>query len=926
MDYIPRFTAYKMSMDASVYYPACEYANQDVVRVCDVIKAIRVGLVTMSVSAVKIDNKYISVTSSAPIVVDILTASLNGWRTLIGLSGTRANSVKVGEKILKYQRQHSDWCTSTPAMMLTEVLSLLKKNIYSKGVDFKRSSECLETILDVMMDARCVISCQLLECGLKLPAHPMLGGFILNVCDRCAGLSTSLATRVGRYASDTGLMPNYRYRSLLALRRCRMYTGDVDIGSVFTYGLSAYLSLMTDPLAKHLSGLITEQVQRICVNTPGMFVDDAVRQYLSAVDKVVFTACSGSTPVCYILSCFHGLATVGGPRSWSVETLFQSISEWVSNKDDKLRHPDALLLEQELVEKWTAAWCGNRLGTTCITFEVFCSDLNKWATSGGGPRSKIDIGRDQFDLKTKWAWGFEQLMNGKDVYVEACKMKPIARVALKEESKTRTVITTPMASYLRQCYLLYVLGNPTFLDSTIGSTEHVQVLAPYRYAYYICVDASKFDHCVSKQFIIMLFTALRNSLSAYHKDLGLAELIDAEINEINSLTVEFDNKELAYEGGLLSGWKWTSLIGSMKSDLLCAYINKRLGVEMRKIVQGDDIIMMSDRYYDVSMICGICEEFGITTNPLKTTVSDVGEFLKYRYGPRIISAYPARTVRSIYLANPWLDSSSKSSAGAVHSKWMALASRLALGLNDTSVVAKCIDYAREDVVSWSGGSIGKNVYNKLLKTPTNAGGFGYVEFMDVSTDREITSIREPEHGMPYERQFLSMLGIVPVEASKRVVVDVKTSYVTYIHNAASARFSGLSPVSRLSLRKDCNAFKTILALYLHFRDSKVIKRVYDNSVGLVDKCVFNDKMYPMYLRKTRNFMSKIKYILFPDDISVPDSLFLDNRYSATLTRYMTKYTRAVLTSCRQLTVSRTKSLAMSVAREYLCYRTIIHSA
>lgn len=925
-DSIPRYTAYKMSGDASVYYPACEYTLADVERVMNVVSVIQSECENVSATRVEIDHKYLSVVSATPLVLDTFRSSFEGWRSITGLCGPRSNVVKVEEKIQKFRRCNRQWCTSSPVDMLTEAMSVLKKYVYSKGVDNKTSSDCGGIDLNEIMNARCVISCDAFKCGSKFPAHPMLGSCILNICTICSSAKKALVQKVSDYASEHGLMPNYKYHSLLSLRRCRMFTGDADIGSVFTYGLSAYFSLMTDPLARHLSSLINDRISHIVSRVPVLFVDDAIRQYLSAVDKVVFTSCSGSTPICYVLSCFHGLSTIGGPRSWSTGTLYDSISEWVSEKDETNRHPDAMKLEEELVVKWVGAWCSAKLGTTRVSFKVFCADLNKWATSGGGPRSNFEVGGEEFNLKTKWAWGFEQLLNGRDVYEEACEMPRIARVALKEEAKTRTVITTPMASYLRQCYLLYVLGDPTFLDSTIGSTEHVQTLAPYRYEYYICVDASKFDHCVSKRFILFLLRTLKNSLAPYHLDLELDRLIDAEIEEIESLVVEFDNKTLKYEGGLLSGWKWTSLIGSMKSDLLCAYINQRLNVDMKKIVQGDDIIMMSNKYYNVATICSICEEFGITTNPLKTTVSDVGEFLKYRYGPRIISAYPARTVRSIYLANPWLDSSSKSSIATVHSKWMALASRMAMCLNDTSIVQMCIEYARDDSVSWSGGSLRKKQYDRLLKTPTNAGGLGYVEFMDVSSDREITSIREPEHGMPYERQFLSLLGVVPADAPKRVVIDVKTSYVTFLDNAASARFTGLSTVSGLTIRKDCNAFKTILALFLHYRNSEVVRRVYDNSVGLVDKSVFNDGMYPMYMRKTRNFMSRIKHILFPDNISVPNSLFLDNRYSASLTRYMVRYTRALLTSCRRLTLSRTKSLAMSVAREYLCYRTVLHSA
>lgn len=53
--------------------------------------------------------------------------------------------------------------------------------------------------------------------------------------------------------------------------------------------------------------------------------------------------------------------------------------------------------------------------------------------------------------RNKWFWAISGLESGKKLYEVSLQEGNDAQVALKEEVKTRCVITTPQSSYLRQC-------------------------------------------------------------------------------------------------------------------------------------------------------------------------------------------------------------------------------------------------------------------------------------------------------------------------------------------------------------------------------------------------------------------------------------------------------------------------------------------
>ncbi|WKY06910.1 hypothetical protein Q1695_006806 [Nippostrongylus brasiliensis] len=69
------------------------------------------------------------------------------------------------------------------------------------------------------------------------------------------------------------------------------------------------------------------------------------------------------------------------------------------------------------------------------------------------------------------------------------------------------------------------------------------------------------------------------------------QLMEEEIAEFDTLKIELFGTTIRYEGGVLIGWRLTSLIGTMASELRrwCSRTNN-----IQWMVQGDDVLIMGD--------------------------------------------------------------------------------------------------------------------------------------------------------------------------------------------------------------------------------------------------------------------------------------------------------------------------------------------
>ncbi|WKY10397.1 hypothetical protein Q1695_002615 [Nippostrongylus brasiliensis] len=270
-----------------------------------------------------------------------------------------------------------------------------------------------------------------------------------------------------------------------------------------------------------------------------------------------------------------------------------------------------------------------------VSFEQYCEDPFRWATSGGAPA--VDWGGER--LRTKWSWALFSKHMGIPISVRAREYKNVAHVALKEESKkTRLVITTPMRSYLRQCYALYRAGTCHALKSPISTPAILAQNMDKTFRQYVGVDAKGFDHQIPLWFVIAVMRMVGRVGEC-------EELIEEEVAELSSLRIELFGEVIPYRGGVLSGWRMTSLIGTMASELLCRWCARNN--EISWMVQGDDVLIMGNDIDRSALEESIAQMRLVLKDPLEVrsnhffgallTLLYVGDMLDIRDHPCILS-------------------------------------------------------------------------------------------------------------------------------------------------------------------------------------------------------------------------------------------------------------------------------------------------
>lgn len=489
----------------------------------------------------------------------------------------------------------------------------------------------------------------------------------------------------------------------------------------FTHSMYLYYRSLTmagqTNVGRTLLGILHIISSRLKTNAYQGCEDDVVRQLLKLVSSWAFKR-TFTHGLEYML--FVHLHNLGGKAPFNEDQIVSDITSWVSGGKGVDMEVFSKVLDTVM-----ATWYRGEIGH--LPFESYCNDVLRWGTSGGAPKSEWDGS----DYRTKWAWGLSHITdpmgNIKDssLYDEAVKTRPWATVALKEEpSKTREVIATGMASYLRQSYLMYRWGKPN-LPSPISSSNWLPSFYDDSPVWYGCVDGERFDQSIPKEVVIMVLDRLGDL------DAETRRVADMEIKDMEHLEVRWGKHSWTWRGGLLSGWRITSLIGSIVSHAVAEYICRKTNTigSVRWGVMGDDLVLFSNSASIPSeVIVQEYEKFGLHANLSKTTSGMVGEFLRKTLSPRGILGYPALGCRSLVYANPWISSYTYSEELEVSQSWLTFFSRL---LPHAVTIYALEKFIRTECVAQL-CRFGNLEWGKWLNTPISAGGGGPMEWSRIS--------------------------------------------------------------------------------------------------------------------------------------------------------------------------------------------------
>ncbi|UPT53761.1 MAG: hypothetical protein 2 [Bactrocera zonata toti-like virus] len=457
------------------------------------------------------------------------------------------------------------------------------------------------------------------------------------------------------------------------------------------------------------------------------YQDDFYRHALKSVSSYCYNLVFERGPVYMLFTHLHSLT---GKCPFTIQQILDDIDGWVSNINHSTGKPKSLHMPtvNEVLDEAFLNWRrGNKYGH--MSFKDFCNDFLRHGTNGGAP--KVDLYGSQY--RTKWAWSVYhsttkdgKLKKDRDLYEQSKRESQTAGVALKEEAaKTREVITTPMSSYLRQSYLWYRWGKPN-IPSPISRSGWVNEFEETEATWYGCIDGERFDHSIPKDVILNVirrFGAL---------DEETRRVAEEEIAHLEHLEVRWGERTWKWQGGLLSGWRFTSILGSLISLAASRYILKHANKHATNVgVMGDDLVLYSHvETIDKQELVRLYNEFGLQSNPKKTVEGRTGEFLRKVRGVGGSWGFPALALRTLMYANPWVSKYTYEREEEVSGGWMGVMSRFiphsvdVLGLKET-----IFQLASSNLTQL----FGQKQWNEWLHTPLSAGGGGALESSDPHT-------------------------------------------------------------------------------------------------------------------------------------------------------------------------------------------------
>lgn len=551
--------------------------------------------------------------------------------------------------------------------------------------------------------------------------------------------------------------------------------------------------------AQRLRGLEGETRRRLESNFDG-HRDDVVRCVIADIEKEV--SARGTDAKLAV----SGLSTSGGPRGWEKEQIVEYVTQWVQGDAPLFAGHEQWV--RATLAKWFRVWVNASVpaGQTKPDLSQFRIDPVRWGTSGGAtPTSeslaelkKLFPGLEKMAFRTKTIAGVSALMFGK--MDDLLRPSNVCHAALKEESKTRVIISTPMHSYVDTCYLLDLLGPPTFLQSTISQPSLMAAFTDNYARFYSAIDASRFDFNVPKWLLKAIWEELAAAVSQVgHPNYSQAAEICSKLSsELDHLVVEVLGVHIAYQKGLLSGWRSTSFIGSLISALCCEHYVQSLPVvgfavpasSVGYIVQGDDIILYSSTH-NLADSVDYMRGLGVATHPSKCLIGREGDFLRAIYTSEGRKTYPMRSLRSIFYANPWIEQRAFKGLVEISQNWLVVESRFSLLATTRSPENFVRRAACADIARWSGGSLSASQVRRLYETPLSVGGLGPVEsaLQGVATVVDIDYVRTREISQTQLPSLWNFVGVsVPLKPTK--LFQLRHVDVPLLKKVAREAFAG----------------------------------------------------------------------------------------------------------------------------------------
>jgi hypothetical protein len=293
----------------------------------------------------------------------------------------------------------------------------------------------------------------------------------------------------------------------------------------------------------------------------------------------------------------------------------------------------------------------------------------------------------------------------------------------RERGKHRNLISSPWSLFLQMSFVglqaeaRFKKVVPTSLSRDWRPDNWLELMVTMRRKLLVPIDQSKFDHVPSMRVLLRCVDVICKA-GTHPRDQErrmVAELIKYRLAH-GSLS--YNDKHYVHQRGLLSGWRWTSLIGTMVNYAEFLAISRQVGLRTQPTrhvcFQGDDALIAVDDWSDAVRLVRRYMEV-LPVNPSKFFVDNKRtEYLRYVLTKRRRFGYFARAAAGLMYANA-------SSGGALDPA--SLASNWSLLYSRGATLRASVYHCSRDLCGLL--RCKPSVAVDLLQTPATVGGLGW---------------------------------------------------------------------------------------------------------------------------------------------------------------------------------------------------------
>lgn len=295
----------------------------------------------------------------------------------------------------------------------------------------------------------------------------------------------------------------------------------------------------------------------------------------------------------------------------------------------------------------------------------------------------------------------------------------------RERTKTRNTISSDWDLYLQMKWLCQ--GSEKVLETVFPTTlsnklKQVDRWAAWRRRMFnsvgVPIDQSKFDHVPWMEFIISIIRYMCDCARTKSPEPELHRRItEIVIERIRSASVTWEGHTWRHVRGLLSGWAWTSVLGTLVNYTEFLGVVAVTGCHMptadSMCFQGDDALLFVESWSQAATLVKTYMRT-LPVNPGKFFISsDRTEFLRLVITRDRVTGYLARAIPSLMYANAW--AGGKMSVQSRAASWSRLVAR---GARPERVREHCI----RDIAGFTRAP--RPHIESCLGTPKSLGGLG----------------------------------------------------------------------------------------------------------------------------------------------------------------------------------------------------------